>query len=314
MPRIENISQLLLAAYCGTLITLNHIRSDEECTKCILSNIAASLSKINKFEFETVLAVEMLRNEDLSEKIFTLIDENGKVYQIDSLSSPKYKNAAINQGMVNKRRTLRLLTRICSLLPMRPFIDGKKAWTAKLSHSLAAFNHVTTNYHHGIKNCIEAVITWLYCYDIDSDSMTTMTSPTFLKELALSLKQLPPEPQSGMGCLVQEFVINFADIKWNELDEKDNVHKMKLLQAQMTKLKETFLVFTRIHFAIQCCMQFFYQICTLVKELGDVSVLNQSVVVQFEDAYEYLRELGIWEAIYFMEVHLNKKQLKKMPK
>merc|ERR1712113_443919 len=105
-----------------------------------------SLAKINKFEFETVLAIEMLRKEDLSEKIFTLIDENGKVYQIDSLSSAKYRTAEINHKIITKRRTLRLLTRICSLLPMRPFIDGKKGWEAKLSHSLAAFNHVTTTY------------------------------------------------------------------------------------------------------------------------------------------------------------------------
>eukprot|EP00488_Nonionellina_sp_1-RS-2012_P000568 TRINITY_DN11529_c0_g1_i1.p1 TRINITY_DN11529_c0_g1~~TRINITY_DN11529_c0_g1_i1.p1 ORF type:complete len:118 (+),score=36.55 TRINITY_DN11529_c0_g1_i1:39-356(+) len=75
VPRIGDISQLLMAAYCGTLITLNYIESE-----CELSNVAVVLSKINKFEFETILALEMLQNEDLTEKAFTLIDENGQSF------------------------------------------------------------------------------------------------------------------------------------------------------------------------------------------------------------------------------------------
>merc|ERR1712062_197197 len=122
----------------------------------------------------------MLKNADLSEKAFTLIDENGKIYQIDSLINPnnKDKKIEITQQNVNKRRTLRLLARICSLLPMRPFIDGKTAWVSKLSYSLASFNHVVTAYHDGIKNCIEAAITWIYCQNSCSP---ILTKPHFLK-------------------------------------------------------------------------------------------------------------------------------------
>mmetsp|Transcript_41106 Transcript_41106/g.36278 ORF Transcript_41106/g.36278 Transcript_41106/m.36278 type:complete len:1003 (+) Transcript_41106:126-3134(+) len=310
LPQIVHISQLLTAAYCGTLITLNYIRDN-----CALSNVAKSLAKINKFEFETVLAIEMLQKEDLTEKVFTLIDENGKIFQIDSLSSAKYRNSEINHKIITRRRTLRLLTRICSLLPMRPFIDGKQGWESKLSHSLAAFNHVTTTYHHGIKNCIESAITWLYCNIEKKQNNKVIITPTFLKELALSLKQLPPEPCSGMGVLIQEFVINFADIDWNNLNQNNigndidiNSYKDQLITKQLALLKDTFPVFSRIHFAIQCCMQFFYQVCTLVKELGDAKILMNSVVVQFEDAYEYLRELGIWDAIYFMEISQSQNQ------
>merc|ERR1712157_18022 len=106
----------------------------------------------------------MLKNEDLTEKAFTLIDENGKIYQIDQMLN-NGKHVDISQESVNKRRTMRLLARICSLLPMRPFIDGKTAWVSKLSYSLASFNHVVTAYSTGLKNCIEAAITWIYCKD-----------------------------------------------------------------------------------------------------------------------------------------------------
>ena len=303
-PQIGHICQLLCAAYCGTLITLNHIGDD-----CVLSNVAMTLCKINKFEFETILAIEMLKNEDLSEEAFTLIDENGKIYQIDQLIT-NGKETQTSQESIDKRRTLRLLARICSLLPMRPFIDGKSAWVSKLSYSLASFNHVVTSYHEAIKNCIEAAIAWIYCKDNGSNA--TLTSPIFLKELALSLKQLPPSPCSGMGVLINEFVTSFAANEWNENSKKgaDDLTKMKLLHSQLEALKKKYPVFTKIHFAVQCCMQFFYQICTLVKELGDMKVLKREVVVQFEGAYEYLRSLGIWEAIYFMEVNQNKKKKK----
>merc|ERR1712228_227057 len=303
IPQIQFISQLLCAAYLGTLITLNYISDN-----CALSNVAMTLCKINKFEFETILCIEMLSNEDLTEKAFTLIDENGKIYQIDQMIANK--KIEMTQESVSKRRTLRLLARICSLLPMRPFIDGKTAWTAKLSYSLASFNHVVTNYHNSIKNCIEAAIAWIYCYSDDNNEV--LTQPDFLKALALSLKQLPPSPCSGMGVLITEFVTSFASKEWNENNKKgaDDFTKMKLLHNQLEELKKKYPVFTKIHFAIQCCMQFFYQICTLVKELGDMKVLKRAIVVQFEDAYEYLRELGIWEAIYFMEVKQNEKKKK----
>ena len=61
LPEFRHISQLLTAAYCGTLLTLNYIRDNGS-----LSNVAKSLAKINKFEFETVLAIEMLQKEDLT--------------------------------------------------------------------------------------------------------------------------------------------------------------------------------------------------------------------------------------------------------
>jgi len=113
-----------------------------------------------------------------------------------------------------------------------------------------------------------------------------------------------------MGVLITEFVTSFASNEWNENSQKgaDDLTKMKLLHSQLEALKKKFPVFTKVHFAVQCCMQFFYQICTLVKELGDMKVLKRALVVQFEDAYECLRSLGIWEAIYFMEVNQNKKK------
>ena len=299
LPQIKDISQLLTAAYCGTLITLNYIRDN-----CSLSNVAKSLAKINKFEFETVLAIEMLQKEDLTEKVFTLIDENSKIFQIDSLSSAKYRNSEINHRIITRRRTLRLLTRICSLLPMRPFIDGQNGWKSKLSHSLAAFNHVTTTYHHGIKNCIESAITWLYC-NIEKQGIKNenLTSERFLRTLSLSLKQLPPEPCSGMGVLIQEFIMNFAELNWNNISKDSTDYKSKLMIHQLKLLKDTFPVFSRLRLAITCCVQFFYQICTLVKELGDYKILMESTVAQFQDAYEFLRELGIWDAVYLMEIN-----------
>eukprot|EP00484_Ammonia_sp_Unknown_P030063 CAMPEP_0197027048 /NCGR_PEP_ID=MMETSP1384-20130603/7038_1 /TAXON_ID=29189 /ORGANISM="Ammonia sp." /LENGTH=1006 /DNA_ID=CAMNT_0042455839 /DNA_START=98 /DNA_END=3118 /DNA_ORIENTATION=- len=301
ISQIRSVGALLTAAYCGTLITLNMIGDS-----CELSNVAMALSMINKFEFETVLAIEMLQKQDLSEKVFTGMDENNKPFQIDSLSTAKYKTHELDHKLMAKRRTLRLLTRVCSLLPMRPFIDGKREWEAKLSHSLAAFNHVTTAYHHAIKNCIESSICWIYCNMDESETDSELVSPTFLKELALSLKQLPPEPCSAMGVLIQEFVINFAELNWNNIANQTNdAYKNELIQKQLQLLRETFPVFSKTQFAIQNCMQFFYQICTLVKELGDAKVLLNAAVAQFEDAYEYLRELGIWDAIYFMEIQQN---------
>ena len=88
----------------------------------------------------------------------------------------------------------------------------------------------------------------------------------------------------------------------------DDLTKMKLLHSQLEALKKNYPVFTKIHFDGQCFMRFFYQICTLAEELGDMKVLKREVVVQFEDASEYLRSLGVWDAIYFMEVNQNKKK------
>eukprot|EP00485_Elphidium_margaritaceum_P007507 CAMPEP_0202690400 /NCGR_PEP_ID=MMETSP1385-20130828/5395_1 /ASSEMBLY_ACC=CAM_ASM_000861 /TAXON_ID=933848 /ORGANISM="Elphidium margaritaceum" /LENGTH=1070 /DNA_ID=CAMNT_0049345661 /DNA_START=29 /DNA_END=3241 /DNA_ORIENTATION=+ len=318
MPALTTISEVLTAAYCGTLITLGLVRE-----RGALSKVAHALAKINKFEFETILALEMLQKEDLSEKAFTLIDENGKEFQIDTFSSHHHPQQHghgghqqhhhhpqphVNQQMIHRRRTLRLLTRCCSLLPMRPFIDGKREWTSKLSHSLAAFNHVTTVYHTNLRNSIESAICWFYCH-IDNGvrpHQNVLISPAFLKELALSLKQLPPEPCSAMGVLIEQFVLRFADINWNTVKKLPDTQKYKMITVEFEQLQRQFPVFNKTQFAIQNCMQFFYQICTLVKELGDAQILRNAVVQQFENAYEYLRELGVWDAICFMEVNQHK--------
>ena len=332
MPAVRHISQLLAAAYLGTLLTLKHVDSD-----CKMRGVAVALSKVSKFEFETVMAIDMLQNEDLSAHCFTLIDENGKEYKIDGPQGISAANGAteISGKMLKDQRSMRVLTRCCCLLPMRPFTDGKKPWESTLSHSLAAFNHVSTAYYHGIKCSIEACITWLYCQiqadaagnvvDVDAEetketeqntastgstplqrakrSNAIITSPSFLKELALSLKQSPPEPCTGMGVLVQKFVTEFAKLDWEKTVSKlSDEKKSEILKGVMDSLRAAFPAFTRHRFAIQCCMQFFYQICTLVKQLGDAEVLKPKMVIQFEDAYEYLREMGIWDAVYFMEV------------
>jgi len=309
LPEMMHISQLLAAAYLGTLVTLEHVGD-----ACALTAVASALSKVSKFEFETVLAIEMLRHGDLSAKAFTLIDENQKEYKIDELHQKGLRGIASEASSAKAqsvRRLMRLICRCCSLLPMRPFIDGKRAWEAQLSHSLAAFNHVTTTYHHGLRNCIEACITWLYCR-AEQEQMrcnAKMTSPAFLKELALSLKQLPPEPCTGMGVLIGAFVTEFAKVGWAaNAAGLDEAGKGAVLKKQLDALKAKFPVFTRHRFAIQCSMQFFYQICTLVKELGDAQVLDATVVSQFEDAYEYLSEVGVWEAVYFMELNQSKKE------
>jgi len=347
MPAVRHISQLLAAAYLGTLLTLKHVDSD-----CRMKGVAKQLSVLKKFEFETVLAVDMLQNGDLDATCFTLIDENGKEYKIDG---PQGINAermlgdvAVTNKMLRDQRSMRILTRCCCLLPMRPFTDGRKPWESQLSHSLAAFNHVSTAYYHGIKSCIEACITWLYCQiqhdaagstiDVDVEdtketeqrpaptptalhqraqrSNAIITSPSFLKELALTLKQLPPEPCTGMGVLIERFVTEFAKLDWNKkASALSDEEKSKLLEKQMDILRAAFPAFTRHQFAIQNCMQFFYQILNMVKQLGDADVLKAKMVLQFEDAYEFLKELGIWDAVYFMEVTLNKmRRAKESPK
>lgn len=337
LPAVRHISQLLAAAYLGTLLTLKHLDGD-----CKLKGLAMALSKVSKFEFETVMAIDMLQNGDLSASCYTLIDENQKEFRIDGplavAIDPSHPPKKMSPNEQKNDRSLRILTRCCCLLPMRPFTDGKKPWESQLSHSLAAFNHVSTAYYHGLKYGIESCITWLYCKiqedatasDVDVDAEETkeseptplqrakrsnaiITSPSFLKELALSLKQLPPEPCTGMGVLIRRFVDEFAKLEWNEKVSKlSDEKKDEVISSQMTILQASFPAFTRHRFAVQCCVQFFYQICTLVKQLGDAEVLKDRTVIQFEDAYEYLRELGIWDAVYFMELQQTKLKKKKV--
>ena len=114
---ISTISEWMTATYCGVLTAMGYISGD------YVSPIARELASMDKFLFETLLAVEMLQHNDLNEDIYTLIDENGKSYQIDSLASRKYRFADVDHKLVAKRRAMRLITRVCCLLPIRPFIQ-----------------------------------------------------------------------------------------------------------------------------------------------------------------------------------------------
>ncbi|ETO12820.1 hypothetical protein RFI_24556 [Reticulomyxa filosa] len=233
----------------------------------------------------------MLRHGDLNDKGMTLIDENGREYNLNSISSKKYRWKEIDQELVTKRAAMRLITRVCSILPCDPFIRHNQSWRSKLSHELSAFNQVSTSYHRELRNLLDSVLCWIYC------SPNVDKSPKFLHAVA------DKESSIVMGVVFEEFVRDFGSLNWaNIKNDQNNTRKEKNLLNYLNYLRNKFPLFTKLPEAILCCMKFFKQICVLVDALSGLDALDKDIALQFKSAYEYLNNKShIFDAIEAME-------------
>ena len=310
---INDIYTLFRCVNIGVLVSIDDIGFNDDGN--VVSELGCCLDLVNIFEYETLIALYMIMNEDLHEKSLTFIDENGKTFKLND------KINYTNRKVLKRKRALRLLSRLVCLLNVMPYLCNNKVWKSKLSHDLSGFNQISIQYFKITKTVMESIIMWLF----SQNNITIKNDPHFYHNIAFwyeftytypsilfnitvflySMSRLQSEPSIGMGVLLDHFVTKFSTLKFKQLSKKSDKERIDAILSYLDGIKKQFPIFKNIEKAIIDSIQFINQMYKCIKKMAESQLLPSRTVIQFDDAIEYLNDTSIFDAINLLDNHIS---------